>query len=156
MTEARRVHRYLFQYCPKIAVFDGEKVLLCRRAGEADLDGVFTFVGGKMEHDDLTIVDGLRREKDEELGADVHLAVLTRYSINVEFDKADGSRMILPHYLADWLGGEIKLSAEYSEHRWVTTDQLAGFTPIVPNVADICSQLARLREIARPADFVTI
>ena len=148
--------RYLFQYCPKIAVFDGDNVLLCRRTGEADLDGVFTFIGGKMEHHDPTIVDALRREKDEEIGTDVHLAVLTRYSINVEFDKADGSRMILPHYLADWLGGEIKLSPEYSEHRWVPTDHLADLAPIVPNIPEICAQLTRLRDIASPADLVTI
>lgn len=148
--------RYLFQYCPKIAVFDGDKVLLCRRAGEADLDGVFTFIGGKMEHGDATIIDGLRREKDEELGTDVHLGVLSRYSVNVEFDKADGSRMILPHYLADWLDGDIKLSPEYSEHRWVPAAQLGDLTPMVPNVPKICVQLARLRQISTPADFVTI
>jgi ADP-ribose pyrophosphatase YjhB (NUDIX family) len=146
----------LFQYCPKIAVFDGANVLLCRRAGEADLDGTFTFIGGKMEHRDTTIVNGLRREKTEEIGADTHLSVLRHYSINVEFTKADGNRMILPHYLADWQGGIIKLSDEYSEHRWVPVDQITDLPNVVPNAADICRHLDRLRSIATPEDFVTI
>ncbi len=96
--------RFLFQYCPKIAVVRNHSVLLCRRAGEADFDGVFTFIGGKMEHGDLTIIEALRREKNEEVGSGVSLSVLIRYSVNVEFVKSDGSRMILPHYLANFVG----------------------------------------------------
>jgi ADP-ribose pyrophosphatase YjhB (NUDIX family) len=146
----------LFRYCPKLAVVDGPDVLLCRRAGEADLDGVFTFIGGKLEHSDASIIEGLRREKTEEIGPDARVAVLGSYSIHVEFTKADGGCVILPHFLADWQGGTIELSDEYSEHRWVPRGELSDMTGVVPDVADICSRLDRLRSIATPDDWVTI
>ena len=39
---------YNFQYCQKIVVLskDKNKVLLCKRKGEADYDGTFSFIGG--------------------------------------------------------------------------------------------------------------
>lgn len=147
---------YAFEFCPKIAVFDGANVLLCRRVGEADYDGVFSFIGGKMEHRDTTIVDGLHREKTEEIGPDTRLSVLTRWSIAVEFNKANGARMILPHYLADWQGGTIALGDEYSEYRWVPTTAIAELPNTIPNIAEICAQLDRLRHIAGPDDYQTI
>jgi ADP-ribose pyrophosphatase YjhB (NUDIX family) len=49
----------LFQYCQKIVVYsqDGQKVLLCKRKGEADFDGTFSFIGGKMERSDGGILE---------------------------------------------------------------------------------------------------
>lgn len=38
-------------------------VLLAKRRGEADYDGVFSFIGGKLESTDGGLVQGLRREK---------------------------------------------------------------------------------------------
>ena len=60
----------LFQYCQKIVIFskDGTSVLLAKRRGEADYDGVFSFIGGKLESTDGGLVQGLQREKDEEIG----------------------------------------------------------------------------------------
>ena len=59
----------LFQYCQKIVLFsqDGSAVLLARRRGEADYDGVFSFIGGKLESTDGGLVNGLRREKMRKL-----------------------------------------------------------------------------------------
>ncbi|QJU09114.1 hypothetical protein FBF27_01615 [Candidatus Saccharibacteria bacterium oral taxon 488] len=59
----------LFQYCQKIVLFsqDGSAVLLARRRGEADYDGVFSFIGGKLESTDDGLVNGLRREKMRKL-----------------------------------------------------------------------------------------
>lgn len=50
---------YNFQYCQKLIVISPEKdtVLLCKRKGEADYDGVFSFIGGKMETSDISIMD---------------------------------------------------------------------------------------------------
>ena len=64
------MEKYNFQYCQKIVVFSKEvdKVLLCKRKGEADFDGTFSFIGGKMETTDGAILEGLRREKNEEVG----------------------------------------------------------------------------------------
>jgi hypothetical protein len=64
--------------------------------------------------------------------------------------------VILPHFLADWQGGTIELSDGYSEHRWVPMGELSDMTDVVPDVADICSRLDRLRSIATPDYWVTI
>jgi hypothetical protein len=109
-----------------------------------------------MEHADDTTVESIRREKTGEIGPDTELGVLVRYSINIEFTKVDGSRVILPHYLVDWRGRTIKLSGEYSQHQWVPIDQLDERANVVPNIAGICADLDRLRRIAVPGDYVTI
>jgi len=53
---------------------DRTKSLLCKREGEEDYEGVFAFIGGKMETADASIIEGLKREKDEELGDSLTLA----------------------------------------------------------------------------------
>ena len=42
----------LFQYCQKLIILSADKsqVLLTKRKGEADYDGVYSFIGGKMEN----------------------------------------------------------------------------------------------------------
>lgn len=146
----------LFQYCPKLVVIDGTSVLLCRRAGEADLDGIYSFIGGKMEHGDESIIAALHREKTEEVGSSVKLRLLASYSLNAEFTKADGNRMILPHFLAHYVGGPIELNEEYSEFQWVELDKLSDFGPKIDNIPEICAELQRLQMIARDSDFTMI
>ena len=60
----------LFQYCQKLVVLstDKQSVLLAQRKGEADYDGVFSFIGGKLETTDESLLAGMRREKNEEIG----------------------------------------------------------------------------------------
>ena len=54
--------KYAFANCQKIVLFrnDNKEVLLARRRGENDYDGIYSFVGGKMETTDSGIVEGLR------------------------------------------------------------------------------------------------
>lgn len=147
-----------FQYCAKLAVFsqDHDRVLLCRRKGEQDYDGVFSLIGGKMEHTDPSIVDALRREKSEEVGVDFRINVLPHFSVDVLFVKQDGHHMILPHFLARHVGGEITLNEEYSEHAWVRLADLTSFEPKISNIAWIVPLLARLNPVTDDADFVEI
>jgi ADP-ribose pyrophosphatase YjhB (NUDIX family) len=49
--------------------------LLAKRKGEADFDGVFSFIGGKMETTDETLLAGMQREKNEEVGDEVRLRI---------------------------------------------------------------------------------
>jgi NADH pyrophosphatase NudC (nudix superfamily) len=149
--------KYLFSYCQKIAVFDGSKVLLAKRQGEADYDGVFTFIGGKMERSDGTIQEGLRREKDEEIGDGVRLNILINFTINKMFTRKDGLPMILPHYYAEYNSGEITLNPEeYSEYAWVELDDLDSFEPKIDNMTEIARRLYELKSAAKPEDFVQI
>lgn len=150
--------KLMFQYCPKLAVFNQEvnEVLLCRRKGEQDYDGIFSLTGGKMEHSDASIIAALHREKSEEVGADFKVKVLPYPSIDVFFVKKDGSRMILPHFLAYHIGGEIVLNEEYSEYAWVRLDSLSEFEPKISNISWIVPSLARLRSTVAETDLVEI
>ena len=75
----------LFQYCQKIIVFNDDctKVLLAKRQGEQDYDGVYTFIGGKLETTDGSFIEGLRREKNEEIGVEARVSVLPTVTYNV-------------------------------------------------------------------------
>lgn len=142
----------ILMHCvPKLAIVHQHegKVLLCRRANETDLNGVFTFIGGKMELADADIVETLRRERDEEIGPDVRLRLLHTYSIITEYRRLDGLRQILPHYLAFYVGGRIALSSEYSEAIWVHIRHLDGWeAPMIRNIPGVLQGLMALRSIA--------
>ena len=103
----------LFQYCQKIVLFsqDGSAVLLARRRGEADYDGVFSFIGGKLESTDGGLVNGLRREKNEEIGSAAKIAVVTTSALmnilSKLMDRPWCCRTIMPGLLA------IKLRLEH-------------------------------------------
>jgi ADP-ribose pyrophosphatase YjhB (NUDIX family) len=152
------MNHLLFQYCPKMAVIsqDKSKVLLCRRKGEVDYDGVFSLIGGKMEHRDADILDALRREKSEEVGDEFKVRVLLYPSVDVLFCKKDGARMILPHFYSEHVAGAVNLSDEYSEARWVSLDELDKFTPKIENISWIVPQLMRNGAAAGHAEFVEI
>ena len=146
----------LFQYCPKIAVFRDQSVLVCRRKGEADYDGVFSLIGGKMEHGDGSIVAALGREKDEEVGRDFRIRLLPRFSIDTHFIKKDGSQMILPHYYAEYVSGAVDLSDEYSEHLWLESDNLGSARNIIENLRWIVPALKEVGEAQDGKLFVEV
>jgi len=152
------MEQYNFQYCQKIVVLskDRTKVLLCKRKGEADYDGIFSFIGGKMETTDISIIEGLKREKDEETGHMFKIMIYPTFSFNSLFRKKDGHSMILPHYLAIYEYGEIKLNEEYSEYQWVKIDKLKEFEPKIPNISETVNELFRLEKIAKKKEFILI
>jgi ADP-ribose pyrophosphatase YjhB (NUDIX family) len=152
--------QYLFQYCQKLVVFseDHQSVLFARRKGEADFDEYWSLIGGKLEVTDGDIVPGIKREKDEEVGADFHIEVAPNFSCyNVHYQKKDGTHMILPHYVAVHTGGEVELNDdEYSAYKWVKLDELDGFGPKVDNTGDVVKNALRLIEILKDTDFVAV
>ncbi len=150
--------KYSFQNCQKIVVFskDFEKVLLCKRKGERDYDGVYSFIGGKMELTDESLVRGMQREKNEEIGNECRLLLFPLFNTMALFRKADGSSMILPHYLAVFEGGTIHLNEEYSDFQWVEITTLNAFEPKIPNVAEIVHQLLRLRQLVAESEYLRI
>ncbi len=129
----------LFQYCQKLIVLseDKTKVLLAKRKGEADYDGVYSFIGGKMETTDKTILAGMKREKDEEIGQNARVAVLPDETYNLLFRKKDGNSMILPHIAGIFVAGNIKPNEEYCEYKWVLIDNLKEFEPKIENIPEL-------------------
>ncbi|MDB5166236.1 MAG: hypothetical protein JWM37_308 [Candidatus Saccharibacteria bacterium] len=147
-----------FQYCQKLVVLNQEldSVLLAKRKGEADFDGVFSFIGGKMETTDETLLAGMQREKNEEVGDRVSLKVLPKESYNLLFRKQDGNSMVLPHAACVYEGGEISLNEEYSEYAWVEIDQLDSFEPKIETVVEAAAWALGRLSVATESDFVRI
>ena len=123
-------------------------MLLAKRKGEADYDGVYSFIGGKMETTDEGLLAGMKREKDEEIGQAAKINVLPDETFNLFFRKKDGNTMVLPHIASIYVSGEIELNDEYSDYRWVPLVDIDGFEPKVPNIP----QLARwaVRKFSEP------
>ena len=147
-----------FQYCQKIVVYskDGQRVLLCKRKGEADYDGDFSFIGGKMETTDGSIIEGLRREKNEEVGEDFKIKIFPAFSTNEFFVKKDGNAMVLPHYYAIHERGDITLNEEYSEYQRVPLADINSFEPKIGTIPGCLDRLAILKEIIYKTDFIII
>lgn len=145
----------LYQYCPKLVVFsqDQNSVFLCKRLGEQDYDGTYSFIGGKMEHSDVDILGAIKREKNEEVGEGFLVRVCLKYSIDIHFEKKNGSKMIIPHFLALHQGGEPNLNDEYSDFAWVPVGQLEGFEPKISNISWISQDLLKLAPLLSAVDF---
>ena len=149
---------YNFQYCQKIVVFseDLKSILLCKRKGENDYDGVYSFIGGKMENHEESFIEGLIREKNEEVGKDFRIEIYPLFTTNAIFRKKSSESMVLPHYYAKYLGGEIKLSDEYTDYKWVKIDKLDSFEPKIPTISGVVNELLKLSKIISPSDFIEI
>lgn len=147
-----------FQYCQKIIIFneDFSELLLAKRQGEQDFDGVFTFIGGKLETTDGGFVEGLRREKNEEIGEEARVAVLPTVTYNVYFQKKDGSHMVLPHYAAVYRGGDIIINEEYSEFAWVKLTELEEFNPKIDNIPHLASWAKKIVNAATDDEWVEL
>lgn len=147
-----------FQYCQKLMVFSEklDKVLLAKRKGEQDYDGIFSFIGGKLETSDGGLLEGMRREKNEEIGKDAEVLVSDVSVFNAYFVKKDGSSMILPHYICKYQGGDIKLNDEYSEYKWVNVDEIADFEPKIETIQPAIERAKQFFECFSEDDFVKI
>lgn len=147
-----------FQYNQKMVLLSRDKksVLLAKRQSESDYDATFTFAGGKLEVSDDDFIDGLRREKDEELGEKCKVKICPLISWNVLFRKADGNTVIVAHFPAHYLGGEIELSDEYSEYKWVKLSELEEFEPKVPNIPHITQRITEIAGSLKPNEWQEI
>ena len=150
--------KYNFQYCQKMVVFskDMNSVLLCKRKGENDYDGVYSFIGGKMETLDGSFVAGLQREKNEEVGEKFKIEIYPLFTINHLFVKKSGDFMVLPHFYARHIEGDIVLNGEYSDFQWVILDKLINFEPKIADIPDIVNKLLELKKIIKDEDLVII
>lgn len=122
-------------------------MLLCKRKGEQDFDGVFSFIWGKMEVTDESIVAWVQREKNEEVGEGVKLSILAEYHPVSFFRKKDGNSMILPHYYAKYLEGEIKINEEYSEYQRVKVEELEAFEPKIRTIPEMVKKVLHLKKV---------
>lgn len=150
----------LFQYCAKLIIFSADKsaVLLARRKGEADYDGVFSFVGGKTETTDGSLLAGIEREKAEEIGALAKVKICwTMSCYQMWFQKANGMTMVLPHHVGVYEGGDVQLNPnEYAEYRWVPIAELGVLEPKIENIPVAVKAAQRLLDVLTPKDFAVV
>lgn len=148
----------LFQYCQKLIILSADKksVLLAKRKGEADYDGTFSFIGGKMETTDADMVAGMKREKNEEIGNNAKVKILPYETYNIFFRKKDGNSMILPHIAGIFVSGEISINDEYSEYRWVPIAELDSFEPKIANIPEFTNWALQKVISADDTKFVEI
>jgi ADP-ribose pyrophosphatase YjhB (NUDIX family) len=133
-----------------------DAVLLARRKDEADYDGVYSLVGGKLETTDGGLVAGLSREKNEEIGLDAKIKICPAISYNIYWTKKDGKAMVLPHYFAIHFGGDIVINDEYSDYKWVKLTDLSGFEPKIETITDAVGWALKIKPILTDNDFVII
>ncbi len=147
---------YAFEYCQKIVVFrnDDTEVLLCKRKWEADYDGVFSFIWGKMETGDVDVLTWIVREVREEIGWDVSLAILPYTYFPLSYVKKNGNAMLLPHYYASYLWWSIILSDEYSTYEWVPVATIDTFEPKIATIPSAVRDLLALRARFSSTDLV--
>jgi hypothetical protein len=70
--------------------------------------------------------------------------------------KKDGNAMVLPHYYAQYISGEVELNEEYSEYKWVAVDKLDSFKPLIPNIPEMTKRLLKLVPLMKDEEFVVL
>ncbi len=150
--------KYSFQNCQKIVVFkdNNTKVLLAKRVGESDHNETYSFIGGKMEITDGEILEGIKREKNEEVGENFKIKIYPTFNTMNYFVKKDGSSMVLPHYYARYESGEVNLNEEYSDYKWVEVAKLAEFEPKIETVEIMVKNLLKLVEVIKEEELLLI
>ena len=158
MNNKKDQNEYDYQYCQKIVVLSHNlnRVLLAQRKDEEDFDGVYSLIGGKLESADINLLEGLKREKKEEIGDDAVLRIFPYLSYNEYYVKANRKRMVLPHYAAIYSSGEIHLGEEYSNYKWVDLEQLARFEPKIKTIPEAVKWAKHILSCASEADLVSI
>lgn len=106
----------------KAAIIQDEKLLVMKHAAK----GYWDLPGGRID-DDETVMQTLARELGEELpGIEVHTvgSVITVFRVpNVEFENGSGLVLVVYKVTVEFDVGDIALSDEHSELRWVTFEE---------------------------------
>lgn len=114
---------------------DGKILVLKRSAEDDHLPGVWETVGGGIEHEE-TPQEALKREILEETG----LSVTIGEPFNVfTFRKDTGEFKVGITFLCDMMGGEVRLSHEHSDYRWIVPgafQDLASIPSLYQEIAD--------------------
>lgn len=109
-----------------------------------------------METTDQTLLEGMKREKDEEIGQAAKIKIVPTESYNVLFRKKDGSSMIIPHIAGIYVSGDIVVSDEYSQYKWVALLDLPAFEPKLDNIPIITAWAVQRLTATKDSGFAVI
>lgn len=128
------------------AIIHDGRLLLVRRARSPSV-GFYSLPGGGVEAGE-TLIDALKREIREELNLEVEPVALAGFREAIARD-ADGRaerHFVILAFVARLVGGELRLSEEISEARWVGPAEIGGLST-TEGLADIAAAaFARMGE----------
>lgn len=135
----------------KAFVFKGEKLLVLTRRprtrGKGMTDSLLDFPGGLVEPGE-ELDQALLREIEEETQIAVDLGI----PIHTSHTTRNGRTMVQVDYLAEWTGGNVHLSPEHTQARWMTLDQLRetrdSLLPLIEEAFALRNQLKAVRVTA--------
>lgn len=110
----------IFRVGQKAVVFNEDlKILFLKRSATSSRPGGWDFPGGGLEAEEP--VEGVKREAREEAAIEIEnvkpLAVITH-----DREQANEKTLIIG-YIANLKSGEVELSHEHDECRWLTIDE---------------------------------
>jgi len=134
--------RYLLAVKGIIRRNDGRILVLKRSSKDDHKPGVWETVGGGMDEEEAPQVE-LRREVLEETGLEVDV----REPFNVfTFRKDTGEFKVGITFLCKYLGGEVVLSDEHTDYRWIDPKEFADMDSIPSLHAEIARYAGSAKE----------
>lgn len=117
---------------------DGSILVLKRSDVDDHKPGVWETVGGGMDKEE-TPQSALEREILEETGLTVK--VLNPFNV-FTFKKDSGEFKVGITFVCEYIDGEVKLSDEHSEYRWISPEDFGEFDS-VPSLHDEIARYAQ-------------
>ena len=114
----------LFAVSASAVILRDDAVLILRRSAAArEAAGAWDTPKGRLEQDE-TVTEALHREVAEETGLAVEVVAVVNTFRRMH---KDGQAVIGVTHLCRWRDGEVRLSPEHSEFRWLPLAELAAF-----------------------------
>ncbi len=142
----------LFQISVKAVLYKDDKILVLRdkKAHSEEhkkLEG-WNLPGGRLRENEK-IREALKREIKEELG-DIKYEIKGIIE-STEFVNSDGPVIVL-YYAAEYLGGNIKLSHEHKEFKWLTFNEILKEENIAECMKGVTTGLIKKNELENSLD----
>ncbi|HLW91443.1 MAG TPA: NUDIX hydrolase [Roseiarcus sp.] len=125
-----------------LAVFREGRALIARRA-RPPLKGVYSLPGGRVEVGE-TLKQAALRELFEEVGVAAEIIAFNDHVESIVRDGAEVSaHYVIASFVARWVSGEARTSAEADDVRWVDPNRPFD-VPTTPGLGPIVARAAHL------------
>lgn len=120
-------------------IFKGEQILITKRSSNRDHDpNKWECVSGRFNQNFATVEDELTREVKEELGQEFEFEIIAPISFYHFYRGNDSnSEMVGINFICNYLSGEIKLSEEHTDYKWINPDALPDYDTDLKLLVDV-------------------